>query len=82
MKPQQTAVSTCPSAAEVDAWAVRAFASRTIPDLPLALHLLACARCRRRAAIAWALLPEPSCATMPPTPRPDLSFLKPVSADL
>lgn len=82
MKPQQTTVATCPSTAEVDAWAARTFVTRTISDLPLALHLLACPRCRRRAAITWALLSEPSCATMPPTPRPDLSFLKPVSADL
>lgn len=82
MKPPQTTVSTCPSTAEVDAWAAQAFVTRAIPDLPLALHLLTCPRCRRRAAISWALLPEPSCATMPPTPRPDLSFLKPVSADL
>lgn len=82
MKPPQTTVSTCPSTAEVDAWAVQAFVTRATPDLPLALHLLACPRCRRRAATAWALLPEPSCATMPPTPRPDLSFLKPMSADL
>jgi hypothetical protein len=81
MKPQPTTASTCSSVAEVDAWAMRAFVTRAIPDLPLARHLLACARCRRRAAIAWALLPEPACATMPPIPQPNLSFLKPVSAD-
>lgn len=48
---------------------MRAFASRTIPDLPLALHLLACARCRRRAAIVWASLPEAVvCYNAPHTP--------------
>jgi hypothetical protein len=82
MKPNPAIAPACPSASQVDAWAMRAFAARVIPDMSLAMHLLVCPSCRRRAAISWALLPEPSCATMPPTPRPDLSFLKPVSADL
>lgn len=83
MKLQPTFETACPSTSQVDAWAVRTFTARSIPpDVALAMHLLACPRCRRRAAITWALLPEPACATMPPTPQPDLSFLKPVSANL
>lgn len=75
MKPRLTVEAMCPPVAEVDAWAARAFVTRAIPDLSLALHLLACSHCRRRAAISWALLPDPPYATMEDVPESNLSFL-------
>lgn len=81
MKSATNPATACPSPSEVDLWTVQAFAAGGLSEPLLATHLLNCPRCRRRAAIAWALLPEPACATMPTIPQPDLSFLKPVSAD-
>lgn len=68
-------VAPCPPAWKVDAWVMVAYARTAAADRALAAHLLTCPACRRRAAMAWALLPDPACATMDVVPHPDLSFL-------
>jgi hypothetical protein len=75
MKTLAFASASCPPVWEVDAWVVVTFAKAAAADQVLAAHLLACPACRRRAAMAWALLPDPACATMDAMPHPDLSFL-------
>lgn len=70
------ASAACPPPWRVDAWTVFAYAGATRADQDLAQHLLTCPRCRRRAAMAWALLPEPDRATMPVVPPANLAFLK------
>lgn len=68
-------LAACPPVWRVDAWTVSAYGGAAMDDQDVAQHLLICPRCRRRAAIAWAFLSEPVCATMPAVPPPDLAFL-------
>ena len=75
MMSKQTITAPCPPTSDVDAWVVKTYASAAIAHDTLGMHLLSCPSCMRRAAMSWALLPDPSCATMHATPRPDLSFL-------
>ncbi len=67
--------ASCPAPDQVDAWVVTSYARAGVADVALAVHLLECPRCRRQAAMGWALLPDPSYATMQAVSEPDLSFL-------
>ena len=67
----------CPATWEVDTWVVTTYAKATPADDALGNHLLSCPTCMRRAAMSWALLPEPVHATIrtAPSPHPKLLSL-------
>lgn len=75
MKQNNTLDTSCPTNSQVDAWVVTSYARAALADVALATHLLECPRCRRQAAMGWALLPDPVRDTMQDVPTPDLSFL-------
>lgn len=64
-----------PSDSVLDAWVLQTYAAGKPPHDLTAWHLRRCPRCRRRAAIAWALMADPPPVPGRRIPPPDLSLL-------
>ncbi len=67
-----------PADSALDVWVLDTYAAGAAPRDATSWHLRRCSRCRRRAAMSWALMADPPPVSGQRMPAPDLSFLAPV----